>query len=118
MHQTIIFTEDINHNPVEQITVTCNDPGDEPCRAKNSASNVIINNNSFDTLIIDNFNTEINKDIDDKVINQKIIKGSINKKVSILSIEGKQCLLSFDAIWNLNEYGDGQIIIEVNEIIL
>lgn len=116
--QTTKFLEDVNGNPVEQITVSCKNPGDERCRANNSPQGVIINNNSFDPLVIDEFMSEINRDIDDKVINQKIIKGSINKKVMITSKEGNQCLLSFDATWDLNENGDGQVIIGVNEVIL
>lgn len=65
---------------------------------------------------LDKLISDINCAIEDNVINKKILTGTINRKVNLFSREGKNCFLSFDSRWDLNDNCDGLTIIEVKEI--
>ncbi len=94
--QTISFTQDATGKPVELITVKCTDPGHEYCKGQNTASQIIINDYSFDPKLIGNIVENILLDIDNKVFEEKILEGTQSNKYRIRSNENIDCVIFFN----------------------
>lgn len=114
--QTVVTKVSINGNEYKEIHVSCKEDGILKCDAITPNAPPNTHGHSFDPLIIDEILTDINASIEGQFKEENILKGSTSKKVSIISVEGERCTLFFNVVWNLDERGDGSVVIEMDEI--
>lgn len=117
VRQTVTYTSDGVGNPIEQYTITCLGKGVNRC--KKSGANGIVqmdNDNSFNRRFIETQLDVLNEQIDDIIVNNRILSGTKTRKVSAVSLEGNTCLLFFNAKWDMQSEGTGRVIIDVDLI--
>ncbi|MDR0971504.1 MAG: hypothetical protein LBM25_03880 [Bacteroidales bacterium] len=94
--------------------LTCIDGGYERCKIQEAKSN--IDGNTFDPSIIEEIFSSMMTIIDNKVLEEGILRGKTSKKYNLTSLEGKKCLIAFSFQWNLNKNCDGNVIITMEEV--